>query len=119
MNQTNDSKANLKVLLNADQIQKRVKELGRQISEDYRGKTIHAVSVLENGFMFMADLVRSIDMPVVCHFMKPEFTEKHDTGTLEIFFTPELDVKGQEVLLIEALVPSGVTSQFLIRNPHA
>ncbi len=109
-----DIRSNLKILVTTEQIQKRVKEIARQISEDYKGKTIHAVSVLENGFMFTADLVRSIELPVVCQFIKPEQNEAGNT--VSIFFTPELDVKGQHVILIEALVQSGVTSEFLMRN---
>jgi len=109
-----DIRSGLKILVTTEQIQKRVKELARQITEDYKGKTIHAVSVLENGFMFTADLVRAIDLPVVCLFIKPEHNEQGNT--VSIFFTPELDVKGQHVILIEALVQSGVTSEFLIRN---
>ena len=107
-----------RVLLTAEQIQKRVKELARQISEDYKGKTLHAVCVLENGFMFMADLLRDVTVPVVCQFVKPEFTDVQ-TGTVtttEIFFSPEIRVQGEHVLLIEALVQSGITSDFLIRN---
>ncbi len=110
-----------RVLLSAEQIQKRVKEVARQISEDYKGKTLHAVCVLENGFMFMADLIRDITVPLVCQFVKPEFTEVQ-TGsvtTTEIFFSPEIKVEGQHVLLIEALVQSGITSDFLIRNVMA
>jgi hypoxanthine phosphoribosyltransferase len=89
--------------------------MARQISADFRGKTIYAVCVLENGFMFMADLVREVDVPIVCQFVKPEFKESNP-NTTEIFFSPEVDVKGQDVLLIEALVQSGITSEFLIRN---
>ena len=112
--QIEDIRSNLKILVTTEQIQKRVKEIARQISEDYRGKAIHAVSVLENGFMFTADLVRSIDLPVVCLFIKPEQNE--EGNNVNIFFTPELDVKDQHVILIEALVQSGVTSEFLMRN---
>ena len=107
-----------RVLLNAEQIQKRVRELARQISDDYKGKTLHAICVLENGFIFMADLLRDVTVPTVCQFVKPEFTEVQ-TGsvtTTEIFFSPEIKVEGQHVLLIEALVQSGITSDFLIRN---
>lgn len=109
---------NLKVLLTAEQIQKRVQELARQIATDYKDKTLYAVCVLENGFMFMADLIRALDIPVVCQFMKPEFSEKvsGSTSTMEIFFSPEIKVEGQHVLLVEALVQSGVTSEFLMRN---
>ncbi|MDP9268840.1 MAG: hypoxanthine phosphoribosyltransferase [Acidobacteriota bacterium] len=116
-----EEKTNLKVLLTTEQISKRVKELARQISEDYRGKTLHAICVLENGFIFMADLVRGLEVPVVCQFMKPQFTDVQQgaTSTTEIFFTPEPNVKGQEVLLIEGLVQSGITSEFLIRTMMA
>src|SRR2546423_10996493 len=91
------------VLIAADQLQKRVEELARQISEHYRGKTLHAVCVLDNAFMFMADLVRALDVPVVCQFVKPRFTElSKATGTaMEIFFSPEIAVKDEHVLLVE------------------
>ena len=109
---------NLKVLITPEQIQKRVQELARQIAQDYKDKTLYAVCVLENGFMFMADLMRALEIPVVCQFMKPEFSERVQggTATTEIFFSPEIHVEGQHVLLIEALVQSGVTSEFLMRN---
>ncbi len=106
-----------RVVLSAEQIQKRVREVARQISHDYRGRTIHAVCVLENGFVFMADLLRQLDSVVVCHFIRPDFTE---TGnTTEIFYSPEPDVSGVDVLLVETLVDSGVTSEFLMRNLQA
>jgi hypoxanthine phosphoribosyltransferase len=105
-----------RVLLSADQIAKRVREMARQISADFTGKTVYVVCILENGFMFMADLVRELEVPVVCQFVKPEFTEANNTT--EIFFSPEVDVQGQDVLLVEALVQSGITSEFLIRNLH-
>jgi len=91
-----------------------VQELARQISEDFRGKTLYVVGVMENGFIFMADLVRELDMPVVCQFVKAEF--KDTSSATEIFFSPEVDVTGQHVLLVETLVQSGVTSEFLLRN---
>lgn len=104
-----------RILLSAEQIKKRVQEMARQIANDFRGKTVHVVGVMENGFVFMADLVRELDLLVVCQFVKAESKEANSTTT-EIFFSPELDVKGQHVLLVEALVQSGVTSEFLIRN---
>ena len=47
-------------------------ELGRQISDDYRGQTVVALGILENSFLFMADLVRAVDVPIVCTFIKPQ-----------------------------------------------
>lgn len=118
MTSKNQSDTKGKVLFSEQQIRKRVGELARQISKDYQGKTLYAVGVLENSFIFMADLVRAVDVPVVCQFMKPEFSEKKHgrTSTMEIKFSPEIHVKGQHVLLIEGLVQSGVTSEFLLRN---
>ena len=104
-----------RILLPAEQIRKRVQEMARQISNDYRGRTLYLVGVMENGFIFMADLVRELDLNVVCLFVRAESKEANSTTT-EIFFSPELDVKGQHVLLVEALVQSGLTTEFLIRN---
>jgi len=104
-----------RVLLLAEQIRKRVQEMARQISDDFRGKTVYVVGVMENGFIFMADLVRELDLNVVCLFVRAESKEANSTTT-EIFFSPELDVQGQHVLLVEVLVQSGLTTEFLIRN---
>ena len=104
-----------RILLTAEQIRKRVQEMGRQISRDFQGHTIHVIGVMENGFIFMADLVRELSGPLVCQFVKAEFDDSNPSTT-EIFFSPEVDVKGQHVLIVEALVQSGVTSEFLMRN---
>jgi hypoxanthine phosphoribosyltransferase len=103
-----------RVVFTAEQIHERVCELARQISNDFRGKVIHAVCVLENGFVFMADLMRLLDAEVICHFIRPDFTERGDTT--EIFYSPEPMVQGADVLMVETLVDSGVTSEFLMRN---
>ena len=109
------SQAYPRVILSADQIKKRVQEIARQISRDYQGRTLHVVAVMENGFIFMADLVRELDIPVVCQFVKGEFNDEHPS-TMEIFYSPEVEVAGKDVLLVEAIIQSGVTSEFLLRN---
>jgi hypoxanthine phosphoribosyltransferase len=107
-----------KTVFTAEQIQKRVTEIAKQVSSDYAGKTLHVICVLENGFMFMSDFVRQLEIPVVCHFVTADTREmkKGTTATTEIFYTPETDVTGKDILLVEALVQSGITSEFLIRN---
>jgi hypoxanthine phosphoribosyltransferase len=104
-----------RVLLSAEQIGRRVQEMARQISHDFQGKTLCAVGVLENSFIFMADLVRQLEVPVVCQFVKVE-SKQANASTTELFFSPEPDVEGKDVLLIEVLVKSGVTCDFLLRN---
>jgi hypoxanthine phosphoribosyltransferase len=109
----------LRTVIPTEQIQKRVREMARQISNDYQGKTIHALALLENGFIFMADLVRVLDVPVICQFIKPRYRlgpENTAAGFLEIFFSHELAISGQHVLLIEGVVHSGVTTEFLMND---
>jgi hypoxanthine phosphoribosyltransferase len=109
----------LRPVITAEQIQKRVKELGRQISADYKGQTIQMLAVLENAFMFQADLVRALEVPVVCQFIKPRYTRPQGgtaTDVMEIFFSHEPDIRGQYILLVEGLVHSGVTSEFLMSD---
>src|SRR5450432_4606899 len=105
----------LRVLIPAEQIQKRVREMARQISDDYKGKTVHALGILENGFIFLADLVRELEVPVICQFIKPRYRAE-GSDRLEIFFSHELDIRGQHVLLVEGLVHSGVTADFLMND---
>jgi hypoxanthine phosphoribosyltransferase len=108
----------LNVLIPAEQLQKRVREMGRQISDDYRGKTIHALALLENGFVFMADLMRVLEVPVICQFIKPKYAHKEEksSGVLEIFFSHDADLSGHDVLLVEGLIHSGVTTEFLLSD---
>src|ERR1700724_3815027 len=112
----------LRIVIPAEQIQKRVREMGRQISDDYRGQSIHLLAVLENAFIFMADLVRALEVPVVCQFIKPKYSRQHGSQSpeiTEIFFSHEPDIRGQHILLVEGLVHSGVTSEFLMNDLRA
>src|SRR5271166_629342 len=118
---TTPSKTALRQVISADQIQKRVRELGRQISDDYRGQSIIALGILENSFMFMADLVRAVEVPMTCTFIKPRYqqSKQGEAPMLEIFFSHELNIEGKNVLLVEGLVHSGVTSEFLMSDLRA
>jgi hypoxanthine phosphoribosyltransferase len=108
----------LRQVISAEQIQKRVREIARQISDDYKGKTIHALALLENSFIFMADLVRALEVPVACTFVKPRYSKQEagGSGVMEIMFSHELDIQGKDALLVEGLVHSGVTSEFLMND---
>lgn len=108
----------LKPVITAAQIQQRIADLCRQINADYKGKTLYAVGVLEDGFVFLADVIRQLEMPVICQFLKPETRMVEYAGhtTTEIFFSPEVDVRGGEVILFHGLLQSGITTEFLIRN---
>jgi hypoxanthine phosphoribosyltransferase len=105
------------ILLTAEQIQRRVKEMGQQISRDYSGKRLMLICVLQNGFVFAADLLRAIDIPVLCQFVQPQRrSPESNSPRVEIHYGPEFDVKGKEVVLVEGLVQSGQTTEFLLRT---
>jgi hypoxanthine phosphoribosyltransferase len=109
----------LRVVIPAEQVQKRVREVARQISDDYRGKTLHVLSLLENAFIFTADLVRALEVPVICQFIKPRYRREQEgkpEGFMEIFFSHDGDIRGHHVLLVEGLIHSGVTTEFLMSD---
>lgn len=109
----------LRPVITTEQLQKRVKELGRQISDDHQGQTIQMLAVLENAFIFVADLVRTVEVPVVCQFVKPKYSRPQTGSTsdvMEIFFSHEPDIKGQHIVLVEGLVHSGITTDFLMSD---
>jgi len=97
----------------------RVAELGTQITRAYNGRRMDVVITMDRGFVFAADLVRQIAVPLVCHFVREQVSDvqqgKH--ARREVFFTgarPEL--KGRDVLLVDAVLDSGVTQEFLLRR---
>lgn len=109
------------LVISEAQLHERIAAMGRQISHDYQGRIVHCVGILDSAFVFVADLVREIDCRVRCQFVKP-FTREiidNNTATREIFFAPEVDVKGAHVLLCEGILSSGQTIDFLIRNFQA
>jgi hypoxanthine phosphoribosyltransferase len=107
----------LRTVFTAKQIQKRVESLADQINHDYRGKTLHVVGILENCFLFMADLVRELKIPVACHFMKAEVNDTSTGGVAvrEIMYTPPVNAAGKDILLVDGILQSGVTLDHLCR----
>ena len=96
----------------------RVAELGRQISKACNGKRVDVVITLDRGFVFGADLIRHIDAPTVCHFVREDVRDVEQGGHArrEVVFGRGPDVKGRDVLLVDAVLDSGVTQEFLLRR---
>jgi hypoxanthine phosphoribosyltransferase len=112
--------ANYQVVISEAQLRQRIDALGRQISKDFHGRVVCCVGILEDGFIFVADLVRAITGDVVCQFVKPHTQlQDSDVETTEIFYAPEADVEGRHVLLCHGLLSTGQTTDFLIRNFQA
>lgn len=99
-------------------ISARVAEMGRQISRDSAGGPLDVVALLEDAFVFAADLVRHISAPVVCHFVRAEAHEVTVGGypRKEIFFSHEPDLRGRNVLLVDAVLDTGVTLDFFAKR---
>jgi hypoxanthine phosphoribosyltransferase len=113
-----ESGARLKVVVNATDIARRVRELARQITRDYAGKTLHVVGILEDSFVFMADLVRALKLPVVCYFVHSRVRD-NDSGAVpmrEIMYVPPMEVAGKDLLLAGGVLQSGVTLDYLCRT---
>lgn len=109
---------NREIILDAGSIQRRIKELGQIISQDYAGKNLLVIGVLKGAFIFMADLVRVIEVPLILDFIQVSSYGKSATSSGEIILksTPTIDVAGHDVLLVEDIVDSGLTIQWLINH---
>jgi hypoxanthine phosphoribosyltransferase len=110
----------------ARQIAARVAQMGREISRTYGKNRVDVVAMLDNAFIFASDLVRHITSPVVCHFVQAELREVHVNGhqRREVFFSYNPELKGRDVLIVDAVLHSGVTLEFFVRrlgerHPHS
>lgn len=99
------------VLLPQEQIAQRVQELGRQISRDYEGKELMVVGILKGAFIFLADLVRNITIPVSVDFITISSYKSSTTssGVVKVVKDIEEDVDGKHVLIVEDIVDTGWT----------
>jgi hypoxanthine phosphoribosyltransferase len=107
-----------KVLLSADQIQAKLAELGEQITADYAGRSILLVGVLKGAFVVMADLARYIRLPIEFDFMAVSSygAATRSSGVVRILKDLDHDLEGQDVLVVEDIVDSGLTLKYLLKN---
>ena len=116
--QTASSGVRCKVVVDEKAIRKRVRELARQINRDYAGKALHIVGILEDSFVFMADLIRALTMPVVCSFVRLQVrdSESGQVAMREILYIPPVDAIGKDLLLLTGVLQSGLTLDHLCRT---
>jgi hypoxanthine phosphoribosyltransferase len=96
----------------------RVAALGKEISKAYKGRRLDVVVTLDRGFVFAADLIRRLEGQVVCHFVHEDVRDVEDGGKArrEVFFGTRPFIKGRDVLLVDAVLESGVPQDFLLRR---
>lgn len=99
------------VLVDKDAIAKVVKELGRQITEDYKDKDLVLICVLKGGFIFMADLIREIDLPVTIDFIAVTSygATTQSTGVVRLIKDIDIDITDKHVILVEDIIDTGLT----------
>ncbi len=107
-----------KELFTGVDIKKRISELGREITEDYKYKNLLLVSILKGGVIFLADLIKEIDLPLSVDFMSISAYGINDTSTGVVRITKDLDesIEGRDVLIVEDIIDTGLTISYLLRN---
>lgn len=116
----------IRVLVSEEDVTKRIKKIGAQISKDYEGKEVHVICVLKGGVFFMCDLAKRISVPVSMDFMSVSSygNEKQSSGVVKIVKDLDESLDGKDVIIVEDIIDSGRTLSYLVeilkkRNPNS
>jgi len=106
------------ILFPSSEIQKRISELGKQITNDYKGKDVLMVSVLRGGVIFLSDLVKNIDLLLSIDFMSISTYGINGDSSGVVRITKDLDesIEGKDVIIVEDIIDTGLTISYLLRN---
>jgi hypoxanthine phosphoribosyltransferase len=106
----------LRILISRGEIAKAVDRLAYQIKSDYQGKQPLLIGVLKGSFMFMADLIRQLDLPLELDFVRLSSygAARESSGKVRIVQRVKTPVKGRDILVIEDIVDTGITTSFLL-----
>lgn len=105
------------VLISADDIQSKIKQLARRITADYRGRDLVLVGVLKGAFMLMSDLARMVDLPLEFDFMAVSSygSATKTSGVVRILKDLDNEITGRNVLVVEDIIDSGLTLNYLLK----
>lgn len=117
---------NISVLISENDIKNRVKELAQDISKHYNGESVKMICILKGAVMFMVDLAKSVDLPVMLDFMSVSSygNSTVSSGHIKILKDLDMPIEGQNVLLVEDIIDSGRTLHHLMgylekKNPKS
>ena len=106
-----------KMLFSAEQIAKRVDELAAEISRDYEGRELHVICVLKGGTMFHSDLTRRLTVPVTYDFLSvSSYKGTESSGVVRLVKDLDEDVESRHVLVLEDIIDTGLTLNYIERN---
>ncbi len=106
----------IRVLLSEEEVNKRIAEIGKQVSEDYAGKSVHLISILKGGVFFTCELAKRITVPVSLDFMSVSSygAGSKSSGIVKIVKDLDEPLEGKDVLIVEDIIDSGRTLSYLI-----
>ena len=112
---------NLEVLISEEQLHKRIRELGAEITRDYSTRRPELICVLKGAMVFMSDLMRSIDLNLSIDFIAVSSYGKGKNSSGEVKIIKDLDepLEGRDILLIEDILDTGLTLSYLLNNFHS
>ena len=115
LNQNNIVETNYTLMISEAEIHQRMSEIGAQISEKYNGNTPILIGILNGGFVFLADLIRYINIDCEIDFIRISSygDEKESSGHIKVLKPLSADIKGRHVIVVEDIVDSGLSLQFL------
>lgn len=104
-------------MIKEEQLQKRIKEMAKEISKKFKGEEVVAICILKGSFMFYADLLREIDLDVKCDFIAVSsyFGKTKSSGDVRMTLDLAQPIRGKHVLLIEDIVDTGLTMDYLVK----
>ena len=104
-------------LIDRKTVENRIKELAKQIEKDYAGEEVYCVGLLKASVVFLSELVKEIDTPVVIDFMSVSSygSETVSSGDVKILKDTDLDLRGKHVLIVEDIIDTGLTLEHVIR----
>jgi len=109
------------ILVPAEALQRRIRELGAEISRDYEGRDLIMIGVLKGAVLFLADLMRELTVPCEVDFMAVSSygSETDSSGVVRILKDLDSSIEGRNALIVEDIIDSGLTLQYLLRNLRA
>ena len=116
----------IRVLVSEEDVDKKIREIGEQISRDYAGKSVHLICVLKGGVFFMCELAKRISVPVSMDFMSVSSygADTKSSGVVKIVKDLDEPLEGKDVIIVEDIIDSGRTLSYLVevlkqRNPNS